>query len=259
MQAADKYCEQIESNLYNFYFSIAGLNGFTCRKDQAPRFVKNQAGGWPSYILGDIQSEDQAAIIKETTARINTGTLPAFWVMKEPPEPESLYEILAESGIRPVTRWTGMMLTREDYKPVEPVMKEPEIRVLTSGSDLQEWTDLINREVFQREIADQGTFASLLADPAFCLYFTIVDGKTVATALAFTHEAVSGLYLISTDSAYRKKGIGRAITSFAVEDCFSRNTGSIVLHGTRAGHSIYCKMGFMEYCNFDIFWMLGKS
>ena len=259
MAGPEKNWEIIERNLYDFYFMLAKVNGLHCQKEKSPMFVKNQAGKWPSYILGNIPSGDQAAYIKELTVRMNSGGLPAFWIMKEPPEPESLYGALAESGIRPVTRWTGMMLVPGDYLPPEPSCEELVIRVLDSGSHVGEWTDLVNNELFQREAADPELFTSLPGHPAFRLYSALVEDKIVATALAYTHQGVSGLYLISTDSRYRRKGIGGTLASFAVKDCLSRKSGSIVLHATRAGKSVYGKIGFREYCNFDILWMLGKS
>jgi len=259
MQEAGTYCDQIEANLCYFYLRVAELNGMQIRPVRSPIYVNNPSGGWPSYILGGIPPGDKASIIGNITAKMSAGELPAFWIIREPPDPESFYALLAESGIRPAARWTGMMLSPEEYMAAGPV--EGRLRISRMSGEIQiiDWTRLINTEVFHREAAEPGIFSSLLGVSDFRLYAGWMDGQMVSTALAFLHEGVWGLYLISTGSEFRKRGIGRAVTSFAVEDILSENPARIVLHATRAGESVYRKMGFRDYCNFDILWKLDKS
>jgi len=45
----------------------------------------------------------------------------------------------------------------------------------------------------------------------------------------------------------------------ALNDAAAAGSGIAVLESTPQGLSLYRKAGFKEYCNFAIYWMLGKN
>lgn len=252
-------CRSIENNLYDFYFSMAEYCRMEFRKKVHPRYVWYRSGRWPEYILGNRPSGIESDYIGKLAEEMRAGQLPPIWIVKEPDDRITFHEELARHGIRHLTQWTGMSMLQQEFvdRDIGPVgLKISEIEY---DIDLEAWIRLVGNEVIRRDIPATGIFNLLLGKVAYCMYGSWYDGELVGTALSFTLEGTSGLYLIGTDPRFRKKGIGSAVTSFAVRDCFSKGVERVVLHATKDGRSLYMKLGFREQCHFDVLWMLGKS
>jgi ribosomal protein S18 acetylase RimI-like enzyme len=92
-----------------------------------------------------------------------------------------------------------------------------------------------------------------------CLYTGFCGGKPAGTLLSYTRNQVAGLYMITTLPGFRKRGIARQLTKTALRDAASGKCLYAVLESTPMGLPLYHKAGFKEYCNFDIYWMMGKN
>lgn len=252
-------CLPVESNLYGFYFCVAAHNALEYRQELFPRYVKNKSGSWPAYVLGSAEQGDGPDPVAKVASGMGSGHLPPFWILKEPDQAEPFLESLARHNLRPAARWTGMSLVQQDFKDRAEVPVGLQTGRVENERDLEIWTALVNNEVFRKNTAAPSIFNHLLEDPAFGMYASWMEGHLVGTALSFTHDGVSGLYLIGTDVRFRRRGIGGAVTAFAARDCFSRGIEQIVLHATKEGAPLYKKLGFRKFCYFDVLWMLGKS
>lgn len=255
----DNICRIIEENLYNFYFRIACLSGFDYDRDSEPGFIRNEPGKWPAFILGGIEQNDQGEFIEKITEGIRSGKYPPFWIIREPAEPEDLMDRLGRSGIKPVNRWTGMSLFRGDFmngqvKDDQSCPPGLEIQKLNKKQDVPSWVSLLNKEVFRRDALTVEMVSLLLNDKAFNLYAGFKDGKLISSILSFIDDRVAGLYLFATAAECRRQGIGKAVISRAVKDSFLYGADKVILHGTRAGESLYLNLGFKVYCHFDILW-----
>jgi GNAT superfamily N-acetyltransferase len=85
------------------------------------------------------------------------------------------------------------------------------------------------------------------------LFLAYTDEKPVATALLFFHKNTAGIYFVSTLSAYRRKGIGLAITRAAMQYAKQAGFKYCILQSSDSGLNVYKQAGFKEYCNADIY------
>jgi GNAT superfamily N-acetyltransferase len=79
------------------------------------------------------------------------------------------------------------------------------------------------------------------------------DGVAVATASLFLTGDVGGLYFISTAPAWRRRGIGSAITYAALQAARLAQCRWAVLSASRAGLPIYQRLGMADVCRFDLY------
>jgi GNAT superfamily N-acetyltransferase len=80
-----------------------------------------------------------------------------------------------------------------------------------------------------------------------------VERLPVATAtLFFTGETV-GLYFVATAPAWRRRGLGAAITAAALEMARQREAHWAVLFASSMGYSVYRRVGFSDLANVGIY------
>jgi ribosomal protein S18 acetylase RimI-like enzyme len=93
----------------------------------------------------------------------------------------------------------------------------------------------------------------LAEDQAWQHLVGYVERVPVATAtLFFTGETV-GLYFIATAPAWRRRGLGAAITSVALEVAREREAQWAVLCASSLGYPVYRRAGFSDLANIGIY------
>ena len=89
---------------------------------------------------------------------------------------------------------------------------------------------------------------ALLSDGCpLALYLGWQDGEPVATAEATVAGGVAGLYNIATLPAFRRRGIGRAMTLRPLADARAAGCATAVLQAAPDGVSIYERAGFRAF------------
>jgi GNAT superfamily N-acetyltransferase len=84
----------------------------------------------------------------------------------------------------------------------------------------------------------------LLRVPDLTHYLGFMDGRPVATAMRFTIQRVAHIANVSTIPAYRRRGIGEAITWRTVLDGRAEGCLAAYLQASEMGFPIYQRMGF---------------
>ena len=85
-------------------------------------------------------------------------------------------------------------------------------------------------------------------DPDVALFVGYVDGAPVATSRVSCLGEVGDLMGVVTEDAYRRRGIGTAMTWAAIEAARQRGCATITLSATEMGRPIYQRMGFVYAC-----------
>jgi len=80
-----------------------------------------------------------------------------------------------------------------------------------------------------------------------------VENMPVATATLFFTGDTVGLYFITTAPAWRRRGLGGAITAAALEVARERETQYAVLCASAMGYPIYRRAGFSDLANIGIY------
>ncbi len=85
-------------------------------------------------------------------------------------------------------------------------------------------------------------------------YVGYFNGRAVATVAVVVAADAAGVYSVSTLPPYRRRGYAEALMRGVLADC-ARTTGieRTILQATRAGYTMYKKMGYREVTRFSVY------
>jgi ribosomal protein S18 acetylase RimI-like enzyme len=210
--------------------------------------------GLPSDTFNILFCRDQlaAADLREAVGYFRSRQLPfAAWVGPEAPAAP----ILEGLGLRQTEAETGMLLDAADFRPGG----------LPSGLTIARVTDPVGLRAFAGVVAGQPPDAAVLQfyeliratvlrdESPMRLFVGYWGGEPVATAEAFLSEGVGGVYSVATRDHYRRRGIGSALTAWAVREVFESGRPQAVLQASADGRGIYERLGFRSVCAFTVF------
>ena len=85
------------------------------------------------------------------------------------------------------------------------------------------------------------------AEPdAFHVLIARLDGRSVATGMAFDHDGDCGLYNITTIEPARRRGLGTALTVLLLLDAAARGCTTATLQSTPMAERVYAAAGFRD-------------
>ena len=91
--------------------------------------------------------------------------------------------------------------------------------------------------------APEGLLARFDTRP-FHLYAARLDGRPVATAIAFYHDGDCGIYNVGTLPRARRQGLATGLTAHVLHEAKARGCMSASLQATPMAESIYASVGF---------------
>jgi ribosomal protein S18 acetylase RimI-like enzyme len=250
----------IESNLHHFYEFAAASAALELVKETDYSWVRNRDSAWPNWIFRlNREMLDQEEFIKSLTDRIKNKEIPPFLVTLEPDQPERFYALAEKYGMKQINRWTGMAITKEDYKPLPERGERHTIVEVHNNDIISDWISVVNSSLFNSTTLETTIVEKLYQRGPLKLYLGYQNKFPVSTSMSFETGSTAGLYMIATMEIYRGKGWGTLLTRYAMDKCFQNNTHMIILHASKMGERIYRNIGFKEYCKFGILWMVGRS
>jgi ribosomal protein S18 acetylase RimI-like enzyme len=86
-------------------------------------------------------------------------------------------------------------------------------------------------------------------DPEVGLLVGYVDGKPVASAFVYAVGPIAGITGVATIPAYRRRGLGTALTWEALREGAARGCTCATLGALGASYDLYRKMGFIHVTN----------
>ncbi len=98
------------------------------------------------------------------------------------------------------------------------------------------------------------TFGSgMVTDPDVRFFSGSVDGRGVATSIAIRSDSVVGVYAVGTYEAYRRRGIGAAMTWAGVRMGLEWGCSTAVLQSSEMGLGVYQAMGFRPLTSYVLY------
>lgn len=161
----------------------------------------------------------------------------------------NLSQHLQKLSIEQQNQEVGMVLDLNQYQPTSSAQHQ-NIKVAQSKTDLMACANVIAENwtpADQNVIAyyQQTAESYLDSNIQFLAYYE--DGKAVSSVEVFpTNEKIVGLYGFATLEDYRRKGIGSALFSFALNFAKAKGYKKVVLQASEDGMGIYEKMGFIR-------------
>jgi ribosomal protein S18 acetylase RimI-like enzyme len=85
---------------------------------------------------------------------------------------------------------------------------------------------------------------------AFEVLIAVVDGESVATAMAYDHHGDCGIYNVTTLEHARRRGLGSALTALHLHDAAARGCRTASLQSTPIAERVYASVGFRDLGRF---------
>jgi ribosomal protein S18 acetylase RimI-like enzyme len=176
---------------------------------------------------------------------------PFSWWVGPADRPRNLGEILEDLGLERVESELAMALPLGELGDARAV-PGLEVRPVASAAELEafarisaaNWTPPDQQVIaFYRLAAD----ALLGRDSPHRLYLGFLDGEPVATAEATVANGTAGLYNISTQPAFRGRGVGSQMAWRLLHDARADGCDLGVLQAAPDGVGIYRRLGFQSF------------
>lgn len=191
--------------------------------------------------------------IARAVAPFAARKLPMFWMTGPSTLPANLGEHLLAAGLSDPGELVGMAADLSALSESRPAPPELTIEAVRDLPMLERWVSAFSLGFgYSPDVGHSffEVFAALPLDARSPLthYLGLVAGTPVATASAFLGAGVVGIYSVSTLPAWRRKGIGAAMTLAALRGARSFGYHVGILHAEPAGLRLYRELGFREYC-----------
>ena len=159
-----------------------------------------------------------------------------------------LTQTLKPNGFIPLTRWKGMAIPK---KISNEVIKGLEFVHITSPYRYRQWESVAATVFHSGEIKPKKLpYSRLYKKDNIRFILGLFNKKPACVGALFENKESSGIYFVGTHPEFRGNGLGSALTKHLI-NIAQRET--IVLQATMDGYKIYTKLGFKEFCNFDLY------
>jgi len=164
-------------------------------------------------------------------------------------------------GYRRLIGLPGMVL--RDRPAAEPPPDDVEIHAVETEDDLRRWLDA-NLEGFAEDDSDREAMRSVFAtvhgvtgttpDGSMAGFYAEAEGTPAGAAMVFVDPVtrVGIIGWVGTNPAFRRRGIGRAVTLAAVLAGFDLGARVLSLQSSPMGLPVYTKMGFATVTGYKI-------
>jgi ribosomal protein S18 acetylase RimI-like enzyme len=199
---------------------------------------------------------DTPSAIAEAEARYE-GTGLTIGIDLETSLHTTVREAAERAGLTMVETRPGMTLRPREAVRVDPPEGVEPFRV-DDPALLDELVE-VDAAAFGGEPAITRRFLpdAVLDDPAQRVYAARVDGRLVAAGESTTVDGVLGVFGVATLPAYRRRGIGAALTSFLLADR-AGEADLAFLDASELGLGVYRRLGFESTSTWEV-WVRATS
>lgn len=212
-------------------------------------YVISKTRSGPERIFRvDLAPDSVESRIPEIVSGIKAGSLPDSILITPGARPVQLAEILARHGffIDQSTPCMVMELSElQDWRHPSDL-----VQVITVGNaqHLRNWVDIVNTALFECEIMSFEQFFDIVSLPNTKCFLAFYDGLPAAISMTITEGDVATLEFVATCKEYRYRGLGRAVTTAALQYIKEANTRMVSLRAEADAIHLYRQLGFREVC-----------
>jgi ribosomal protein S18 acetylase RimI-like enzyme len=253
----------IESNLFDFFRTVARLSKRTFYTDKHISWVNCAPSPWPCEIFDtNFSIENVNENIMFVKNQIEHGIAPKIWVTGPSMHPKNLDEQLMKCGFAKRDEATGMALDFSKLKSDVERIPGFDIQIVTDEKNLRDWAGVVESGLFGGPDNASSSFYELMTTVLHCdkvmLFVGYCEGSAVASSTLFVSNGIAGIYHVVTLPPFRKKGIGRSMTLAPLLQAREMGSRFAVLQAAQIGKGIFSRLGFTEYCMLNSY-MLNPS
>lgn len=157
---------------------------------------------------------------------------------------EPLYQPLLETrGYQKIDPFPGMVLLDAASTLERNVDPDVCIKKVSTAAEFADFLGALEDAYDYADPADEAKWA-LTQTPHCALFVAYVDQKPAALSMSYITGDVVGVYWVGTEKAFRKRGLGAAVTWRAVQEGVDRGCTLASLQASPAGEPVYARMGF---------------
>ena len=162
---------------------------------------------------------------------------------------DDLEEAAVDAGLVLAHQEPAMALI--DLAPADPIPAGCEIRQVNNSETLLDFKN-VAKEGFGQTENDLRAVNLLLSQQAMLVgvnragFIAYKDGAPAATAMTLVSHGAAFIGWVGTKSAYRRQGLGTAVTRSAIEAGFDRGARIASLQSSAMAYSMYGRLGFTE-------------
>ncbi len=190
-----------------------------------------------------------AARVRAAVAHFRDAGRPFSWWVRPEDRPHALGALLEAAGLAAAE--SEVVMTCDDLatlaKPAVPaglgIVRARDARTLADFA-------AVTAENWSPPDADVARFYARAAEALLApdcpqrLHVAYLDGVPVATAEATLAGARAGVFNVATRAAYRRRGIGGAVTAHALRDAHAAGARRGGLEASADGVGVYARLGF---------------
>jgi GNAT superfamily N-acetyltransferase len=195
-----------------------------------------------------LRPRDADASIAAAVAHFRAKAFPFAWWVGPGATPEDLDARLTAHGLRRAEQETGMAvdLSRLPALTLPPGLT---VRRVSTERDMADFARVVasNWEPLDLSVLDfyaRTARAALAPDSPVRFYVGSLDGAPVATSECHLSHGVAGLYSVSTLKAFRRRGIGAALTLAPLLEAREAGYRTATLQASAEGEPVYARLGF---------------
>lgn len=241
--------ENIDNNLKALYEKMAFYTNQKIQQEQGISWLNCQPQKWPRTMFGLPKNEIEFPALVN---KIRLGNIPPQWIFVQN-DNESFLQDLKHNNFRLMMQWPGMQLNLKDQQ-----FENTKAEKITTKEELKQWIEVVNQTLFKSEALDANIITTIFEnDESIHFYGFKENDEVVSTGLAFDSKENCGFYMIATSKDRQGKGYSTAVTKQMLFDAKQRNLETAVLQSSLMAKSMYDKLGFKQFCVFNVYWLLG--
>lgn len=230
---------EIIQNLIDFYLEFKDEKAF-----YQDTIFYSFLGKWPNCNINKLKAKDKTQEID-----FKKKTYSKNWILSEDFFLSNKDKI-KEAKLFPVGKWTNMILEKNTGFSI---IKNDNFTVETlKQQDIPEFIKTINLS-FKKEILQPKHVIKMLESAKFTCFVGKYNNKIVSTAVFYNNLKTIGLYFITTDKNYQKKGFATQTVVQGLHHFMQKNHTTFVLHATDAGKKLYENLHFIAQDKMRIF------
>jgi hypothetical protein len=244
----------IEDSLVDYLQIIANNGNRPFVLNDKIGWVKTLPTAWSNYIFyANFKEEQIDNEIEQICAKMKEGELPCDWIVGPRSCPLNLSEYLEKHNLKKQYSMAGMAIDLPSLKTKIALPDNIQIEIVDTKDKLELWAAVVSKALWKGEPFEACLFEDLIHDPNFEFYLAFHKNEAVASSMLILSSGVAEINMVSTIKNYEKRGIGSAMTLTPLLVARERGYKFGVLQASVPGEPVYLKIGFKEYCRFNVY------